>query len=368
VAAVATVVATSVLVGIQPVAAGGGGGTVGPYAQNNLVSDIPGVAPITDPHLVNPWGMSHSATSPVWVSDNGTGVTTLYDGSGNPFPVGSPLVVRIPAPPSAGQGATSAPTGQVFAGGSGGFVVHSHGRSGQAFFIFATEDGTIAAWNPTVSLHHAILTVDRSTVVDPLGDVGAVYKGLALATTGSGPFLYATDFRFGQVEVFDSNFKLVKTFTDRNLPDGYAPFGIQNVGGNLIVTFAKQDKFKHDDVAGPGHGFVDVFSPLGIKMQRLASRGTLNSPWGIAQAPSTFGPAAGDVLIGDFGDGRINAFQTNGTFDGQLATASGPIAIDSLWGLIFGNGSQGADTNSLYFSAGIGGEAHGLFGDIVPAS
>jgi uncharacterized protein (TIGR03118 family) len=365
-AALAVTASVGALIGVQPAAAGSG---LGPYSQTNLVSDIPGVAPITDPHLVNPWGMSHSSTSPVWVSDNGAGVSTLYDGSGNPFPAGTPLVVRINAPPSAGPGATGTPTGQVFSGDVGGFNVAADGKSGPSIFIFATEDGTIAGWNPTVELKHAITKVDRSTVTDPAGDVGAVYKGLAIATTPGGSFIYATNFRFGQVEVFDTNFRLVSTFTDRGVPQGYAPFGIQNVGGNLVVTFAKQDAQKHDDAHGPGRGFVDVFSPSGRRLERLASRGTLNSPWGIAEAPSTFGPAARDILIGNFGDGRINAFKSSGAFKGQLSNGSGaPIAIDGLWGLIFGNGSQGASSNALYFSAGIADEAHGLFGDIVPAS
>ena len=252
------------------------------YQQNNLVSDIPGLAAHTDPNLRNSWGTSTGPGLPIWVSDNATGKATLYDGQGNPQPGpgNQQLVVSIPAPPSAGAGAVGAPDGTVFNAAASGFVISKGGVSAPSRFLFATEDGTIVGWNPAVDPTHAVIAVDRSTATDPAGDRGAVYKGLALVSTPAGNFLYATNFRFGTVEVFDSNFNLVNTFTDPTVPAGFAPFGIHNIGGNLFVTFAKQDAAKFDDDAGPGQGFVDVFAPNGDLLQRLASGGRLDSPWG----------------------------------------------------------------------------------------
>ena len=211
--------------------------------------------------------------------------------------------------------------------------------------------------------------VDRSTATDPAGDRGAVYKGLALVSTPAGNLLYATNFRFGTVEVFDSNFNLVNTFTDPTVPAGFAPFGIHNIGGDLFVTFAKQDAAKFDDEAGPGHGFVDVFAPNGDLLQRLASRGRLDSPWGVTLAPATFGAFAGDILVGNFGNGRINAFApSTGQFLGQLKSNHGPLTIPGLWGLRFPTGSLNVVPGALYFTAGLNHEADGLFGDIIPRS
>jgi len=340
------------------------------YRQTNLVSDIPGLALHTDPNLRNPWGTSTGPGLPIWASDNHTGVTTLYDGQGNPQPGPGKqqLVVSIPAPPSAGPGAVGAPDGTVFNPTPGGFAVTKNGVSGSARFLFATEDGTIVGWNPAVDPTHAVIAVDRSTVTDNAGNVGAVYKGLALVSTPAGKFLYATNFRFGTIEVFDSNFHLVNSFTDPTVPPGFAPFGIHNIGGNLYVTFAKQDAAKHDDDAGPGNGFVDVFAPNGIFLQRLASRDRLNSPWAVTLAPATFGAFGGDILVGNFGDGRINAFNpTTGQFLGQLRNHGGPITISGLWGLRFPAGSLNVTPNALYFTAGTNDEADGLLGDIVPA-
>jgi len=199
-------------------------------------------------------------------------------------------------------------------------------------------------------------------------DHGAVYKGLALVSTPAGKFLYATNFRFGTIEVFDSNFHLVNSFTDPTVPAGFAPFGIHNIGGNLYVTFAKQDAAKQDDDVGPGNGFVDVFAPNGHLLQRLASQGRLNSPWAVTLAPPTFGAVGGDILVGNFGDGRINAFDpTTGQFLGQLRNHGGPITISGLWGLRFPAGSLNVTPNALYFTAGPNDEADGLLGDIVPA-
>jgi uncharacterized protein (TIGR03118 family) len=340
------------------------------YQQTNLVSDIPGLALHTDPNLRNSWGTSTGPGLPIWVSDNATGVATLYDGQGNPQPGpgNQQLVVSIPAPPSAGPGAVGAPDGTVFNPTPDGFAVSQNGVSAPARFLFATEDGTIAGWNPAVDPTHAVIAVDRSTVTDQAGDHGAVYKGLALVSTPAGKFLYATNFRFGTIEVFDSSFHLVNSFTDPTVPAGFAPFGIHNIGGNLYVTFAKQNTAKFDDDAGPGHGFVDVFAPDGNLLQRLASRGRLDSPWGVTLAPATFGAFGGDILVGNFGDGRINAFNpTTGQFLGQLRTHGGPITISGLWGLRFPAGSLNVTPNALYFTAGLNHEADGLLGDIVPA-
>jgi uncharacterized protein (TIGR03118 family) len=367
-------VAAAVSVGLAaaaPPASAGHATATRTYAQTNLVSDIPGLAAHTDPNLRNSWGTATGPGLPIWVSDNASGVTTLYDGQGNPQPGSgdNQLVVTIPAPPSAGPGAVGAPDGTVFNPTAGGFLVSRNGVSASARFLFATEDGTIAGWSPSVDPTRAVLAADRSTVTDPAGDVGALYKGLALVNTATGKFLYATNFRFGTVDVFNNNFELVNSFTDPTVPAGFAPFGIHNIGGDLYVTFAKQDAAKHDDDAGPGHGFVDVFAPNGDLIQRLASRGRLNSPWAVTLAPSTFGAFGGDILVGNFGDGRINAFDpATGQFLGQLRSQQGPITIPGLWGLRFPTGSLNVTPNALYFTAGPNHEADGLLGHITPAA
>ena len=326
------------------------------YQQHNLVSDIPLLADHLDANLVNPWGMSSSATSPFWVSDNRTGVTTLYNGSGVP----QALVVTIPPP--AGGTPPSAPTGQIFNGGADFELAPGQ----PARFIFATEDGTISGWNPSTNPTNAILKVDNSGA--------AVYKGLAIGNNGSGNFLYAANFSQGRIDVFDTTFApatLAGSFTDPNLPSGFAPFNIQNLNGNLYVTYAKQDAAKLDDVAGPGNGFVDVYDTNGNLAKRLISNGSLNSPWGLALAPVNFGTFSNTLLVGNFGDGLINGFDpTTGAFLGSLEASGGnPITIEGLWGLKFGNGANGFDPNTLYFTAGIPGdgqvEDHGLFGSIA---
>ncbi len=363
-AAVSAVALTAV---DAPAKADGGGIAGRSYLQTNLVSDIPGLAAHTDPNLRNPWGTSVGPGSPIWVSDNAAGVTTLYDGAGN----ARPLVVTIPAAPSAGAAAVGTPTGQAFNTfdpGSSDFVISKAGASGPGFFLFATEDGTIEGWNPNVDPARAVIAVDRSTATDSAGDVGAAYKGLALVTTPAGKFLYASNFRFGTVDVFDSHFDLVNSFTDPTVPAGFAPFGIHNIGGKLFVTFAKQDAEKHDDVSRPGNGFVDVFSPNGDLLQRFVSRGKLDSPWAVTLAPSTFGAFGGDILVGNFGDGRINAYDpSTGEHVGQLSSpVGGPITIAGLWGLRFAPATPGAGPNTLFFTAGINHEADGLFGEITP--
>jgi uncharacterized protein (TIGR03118 family) len=322
------------------------------YVQVNLVSDIPGTAVVTDQNLVNPWGIANGPTSPFWINENGTGRSALFAKDGTPF--AQLRSVRIPPPH--GSTGSSAPTGIVF-NGTPDFVVSGNGMSGPSIFIFATEDGTISGWNPQVAFRHAVLTVDNS-------GIGAVYKGLAFAQTQNGNFIYATNFFDGSVEMYDTNFQLVKTFTDITLPPGYAPFGIQRMGGFLYVTFAKQNDEKHDDVAGPGHGFVDVFNFQGHMVKRFASGGVLNSPWGLAKAPANFGKFSGDILVGNFGDGRINAFDpTTGDFVGSLRDVNNKvISIDGLWALTFGNGGSTGPRNALFFTAGLDDETHGLFG------
>lgn len=333
----------------------------GSFHQTNLVSDIPGLAQSTDRNLVNPWGLSSSATSPIWVSDNNAGVSTLYTGSGATVP----LVVTIPAPGSPTGGT---PTGTVFNTTPSDFEVKKGtGTPAKALFLFATEDGTILGWSPAIDRGSAIIAVDNSAVPD--SDNGAVYKGLTLGTSGGNNYLYAANFRSGAVDVFNGTFQQVSlgagSFMDPMLPSGYAPFGIENVSGQIFVTFAKQDATRHDDVRGPGNGFVDIFGTDGTFVRRFATQGTLNAPWGIALAPSTFGNFHGDVLIGNFGDGLINAYTPAGVLRGQLKSeTSAPIQIDGLWGLRFGNGGNGGDPSTLFFAAGIQGEAHGLFGTI----
>lgn len=325
------------------------------YLQRNLVCDLPGVALHTDTNLLNPWGISLSSSSPFWISDNHSGLSTLYDGSGTP----QALVVNIPSP--TGFNPLGAPTGTIF-NSTTNFLVASNAP---ARFIFATEDGTIIGWNTGTN---AVLKVDNSTN-------GAVYKGLAIGTAAGGTYLYATDFHNGKVDVFDSNYKAVTlsgTFNDPSVPSWFAPFGIQNINGQLYVTYAMQDAAKHDDVAGPGHGYVDIFSTTGELVRQLVATGVLNSPWGLVRAPVGFGPVGGALLVGNFGDGAINAFDpATGSWLATLNDTNGlPLQIQGLWGLVFGNGSKGGDAHTLYFSAGIAGpgavEDHGLFGSLSP--
>lgn len=322
------------------------------YVQRNLVSDTPSIpAEQTDPQLVNPWGVAFNPFGVVWVSDNGTGVSTLYDGNG----IKQTLVVTIP-PLVAGE--TGNPTGIVFYGGPG-FVVTSGGASAPARFIFSSEDGTITAWAPAVNP-----TVAIRVATTP----GAIYKGLAVGAGGTGPLLYATDFRNAKVDVFDTNFNPVTLpgtpFRDPTIPDGFAPFGIQAIGGDIYVTYAKQDEEREDDVTGPGRGYVSVFDPNGVFQRRLISRGQLNAPWGLALAPASFGKFGNRLLVGNFGDGRINAYDpATGKFVGALKGVDGmPIVIEGLWGIQFGNGLNSQPTNTLFFAAGPDDEEHGLYG------
>ena len=324
------------------------------YSQTNLVTDNQAIltglgytpAVSVDPNLVNPWGISHSATSPFWLSDNGTGLSTVYNSNGSILPV----VETIPP-------AGSAPTGQIF-NNTTDFKVGGASTN----FIFATEGGTIAArvgGSPT-----ATIVVDNSAA-------GAVYKGLAIGNDGSGNFLYAANFNSGKIDVFDTNFApatLPGSLTDPNLPAGYAPFNVQVLNGALYVTYALQDSAKHDDVAGLGNGYVDKYDLSGNFIARVASNGPLDSPWGLDIAPAGFGEFANDLLVGNFGDGMIDAYNPVsdallGSLDDELGN---PIVIDGLWGLINGTGGvNGGDPNSVYFAAGLDNENDGLFGRLT---
>jgi len=330
------------------------------YTQTNLVSDGFLPAEHTDPNLINPWGVASSHTGPFWVSDNGTGVTTIYDGRGAPVSIDGHSSITIAALP--GQTDPSAPTGQVFNDTHRGFNISSNGHTGSARFLFATEDGTISGWNPNVDSASSVIAVDKSAS-------DAVFKGLAIGSTHGHTYLYAADFHNGVVDVFNNHFHEVKHFTDKNLPDGYAPFNVQALNGHLFVTFALQDADKEDDVAGAGHGYVDEFDFSGHLLHRVASQGPLDSPWGLAIAPSGFGKFSHDLLVGNFGDGRINAYDPHDFhFLGTVDDPSGnQVVIGDLWALVPGNRGPHSDPHSMYFTAGVQDEAHGLFGKLTAA-
>ena len=321
------------------------------YLQANLVSDLPGVAQLQDTNLLNPWGISFSATSPFWVSDNGSGLSTLYavtnDSSGAPHVAKQGLQVSIP-----GDGV---PTGQLFDGA---------GSFNGDIFVFAGEDGTISGWRGALGTA-AELLVARTN---------AVYKGITLDTNTGTPLLILANFREGTVDIYDTNLDLVQ-FSDPKAPAGYAPFNVQDFDGLVIVTFAKQDAEKHDDVAGPGHGLIDIFIPRTGRFFRFAT-GTdaggflnaINSPWGVTVSPAHFGAHGDQLLVGNFGSGTIMTFGIFGDFRGFLNdTNHRPISINGLWGIRFGNGGKAGVPGTLYFAAGLNDEADGLFGSIVPA-
>jgi uncharacterized protein (TIGR03118 family) len=335
----------------------------GAYVQRNLISDgfVAAEQP-PDPNLVNAWGIALSSTSPMWVADNGTGLSTIYDGNGVP----RSLVVEIPTPTDPNGGT---PTGIVF-NGSASFSVTGTAADGStvtgfSHFIFATEDGVIAGWPGGT---RAFVGVDNSVTT------GAVYKGLALVSLnadGTDQRLYATDFHNARVDVFDNMFAPVTTlpadaFTDPQLPPGYAPFGIQAIGGNVFVTYAKLEAGSDDEVAGQGLGFVDVYDANGGLLSRVASRGLLNAPWGVALAPAGFGKFSNSLLVGNFGDGSIIAFDTkNFTPQGPLHGQDGRVLhIDGLWGIAFGNDHNDQPSTTLFFAAGPDDEHHGLYGRI----
>jgi uncharacterized protein (TIGR03118 family) len=316
------------------------------YSWENLQSDIAGVAEHVDPNLINPWGMAASSGGTIWVSDNGAGVSTLYNQAG----VANSLVVSIPTAERNRDGANS--TGVVF-NSTASFPVKVHGNSQPSRFIFVSEDGSISGWNPALDQTHAIIAVDNGT---NHGNNSAIYKGVTLGMANGHNFLYATNFHTGHVETYDENFHQTNHngFADPNLPEGYAPFGIRNINGQIYVTYALQDHKKKDDVPGDGHGFVNVFDTSGNFLRRLVSQGNLDSPWGLALVE-------GDKLwIGNFGDGKINNYDpTTGAFLGTINRADGtPLVFQGLWDLLpLGKG--------VYFTAGIADEAHGLFGLIT---
>lgn len=327
------------------------------YELRKLVAGTAAVgAKDSDPNLVNGWGLAFNPLGFVWVAAQGAGRSALYDGDGHP----QSLVVTIPPP--AGPAAPGKPTGIVFHGG-GGFIVRNGSSSGPSRFIFAGEDGVISGWAPNVDFTNASRVVDNSAA-------GAVYKGLAISAGGQGALLYATDFRNARIDVFDATFAPfalpAKAFRDPHLPHGFAPFGIQAIGGDIYVTYAKQNADKDDEVPGRGLGLVSVFSPNGDYVRRLITRGALNAPWGLALAPASFGKFGNHLLVGNAGDGVINAYDTvSGRFAGRLrGTDREPLRIGGLCGLQFGNGVNNQPLNTLFFAAGPNDEERGLYGRI----
>ncbi|MDD5266909.1 MAG: TIGR03118 family protein [Methylococcales bacterium] len=341
------------------------------YTRTDLTADVAPTAKHLDPNLVNAWGLSRSSASPWWISDNGTGLSTLYDLDGAP----QTLVVTIPPP---GKSGTSAPTGTVF-NYTSEFMIQQQqgGTQAKAIFLFVTEDGTISGWNPKVNATNAVIAVNRSGK--------AIYKGCAIAQTRKGSRLYATNFQSGKVEVFDGAFNRIhldehafrlddhdfdKDASSINKNGSYVPFNIQNVGGNLVVTFAKKQAGAKDETAGKGLGRVVVFDVNGHKLLSLQHGPWMNAPWGIAMAPSDFGTFSHRLLIGNFGDGKINAFNpVSGHFVGSLLDANNkpnPLVIDGLWAISFGGGNlKSGALNELYFTAGPNDEANGLFGKLT---
>jgi uncharacterized protein (TIGR03118 family) len=319
------------------------------YSATNLQSDISGLAAHVDPNLVNPWGMAANSTgSVIWVSDNGTGVSTLYNQADG---TALSLVVTIPTAARNKNGGN--PTGIVFNGPpSSSFKVTLNGISAPARFIFVSEDGSISGWNPTLDQTHAIIAVDNGT---NLGSERAIYKGATLGVANGHNFLYVTNFHTGRVETYDENFRKVnpRGFVDHTLPAGYAPFGIRNINDEIFVTYALQDAKAEDDVAGPGNGFVNVFDTSGNFLRRLVSNGNLNAPWGLALVE-------GELWIGNFGDGTINNYNPmTGAFIETISKADAmPLQIDGLWDLL-------PLSAGVYFTAGIADEEHGLFGLIT---
>ncbi len=324
------------------------------FATRTLVADSGTGAEHTDPRLVNAWGIAFNPAGFVWVANNGSASSTLYDGNGVP----QSLVVAIP-PGSAGP---SNPTGIVFNSGAA-FQVTQNGATGGSAFIFASENGTLAGWSPAVNRTNAVVAVDT-------GAGGAVYKGLAIAAFSGASYLYAADFRNGRIDVYDSTWQRVTlpggSFSDPNLPAGYAPFGIQAIGGRIYVAYAQHAAGSADETRGSGLGIVDVFDAGGALMKRLVTGGALNAPWGLAQAPANFGAASNMLLVANFGDGKINAYNVDtGAFAGTLTRAGGAaIVIDGLWGIAFGPGVNSQPTNTLFYTAGPGDETHGAYGRI----
>jgi uncharacterized protein (TIGR03118 family) len=332
------------------------------YKQTNLVSDIMGMAPVHDPNLKNPWGLTRSSSSPWWVGNNNSGTSTLYTGAGAIVPINGTGTVTVP-PPKFAPGAQSTPTGVVFNGSPTDFLV-APGKS--AHFIFVTEDGTISGW---AGGQNATLVVDNS---DNGGSDGAVYKGATSGEINGKKYLYVTNFRSAKVEVYDTNFKRVhfgeEAFDADHIPRGFSPFNIQNIGGSLFVTYAKQDAARHDDVRGDGLGFVEIFTPAGRHIGHLQHGDWFNAPWGVVWTTRDFGEFSNAILVGNFGSGWIAAF--NGFTYKFMGFVKAPddsiLTIDGLWSLTFANDGTAGLANTLYFTAGINGEQDGLFGMITP--
>ncbi len=316
-----------------------------------LTSDITAVGSYNDTNLVNPWGMSTSPSGPWWISDNNSGLSTLYVASGQP----QSLVVTIP--PASGSG-TGSPSGTVYNASTTSFKIHDQATP----FLFCTEDGTISGW---YAGSQAFIAVNNSSS-------NAVYKGMAIATANGNNYLYVANFWSGAVEVYDGNYSPFSfgsnSFMDPNIPAGFAPFNIQLIGNSLVVTYAKQDAARHDDVPGPGNGYVDVYDTQGNLQLSLAHTLYLNAPWGVVQAPSSFSGFAGDLLVGNFGSGLITAYNlSTGAWIGNMLNVNDlPVQIDGLWALTFGNGGSDGPTGTLFFTAGPYGENHGIFGSITP--
>ena len=370
--------AVGVACALSVVACGGGGGsgsrmaTAG-FTDSALVSNNTGVVATTttlDANLSNPWGLATSPGLPFWIADNHSNLATLYSGTGQiqtSAATGSNTVgVSIPA---SAAGVPSNPTGQVY-NGTGGFLISTSKGQETALFIFAGEGGTIAAWAKD-SGAKAVTSYDDG--VDNGAD-HAVYKGLALGAVNGASFLYATDLHNNKIDVFDTNFAkpadMQGKFKDPTMPAGFAPFGIVALNSQLYVTYAMQDAAKHDEATGAGLGYVDVFDFSGNFVSRFASTGPLNAPWGIALAPTGFGSLAGDLLIGNFGDGTVNIFAPNGT---SLATSMGPLtlnngtmfAVPGLWALVFGDGDSDKPLTTLFYTAGFADQTDGVLGSIT---
>jgi uncharacterized protein (TIGR03118 family) len=357
------------------------------YVQKNLVSDISqpnnvdGSKVLVDPNLKNPWGLTRSSGSPWWVGNNNSGTSTLYDGSGNPqnfFPNPADpknpkdLVnfITVPAAPKTTP-PVGTPTGVVFNGSPTDFLVAGPGT--HAIFMFATEDGTISAWNPGVNVGNSVIKVDHS---DNGSARGAVYKGMTSGEINGNKFLYVTNFRSGKVEVYDTTFKQVHlgnpgdddAFDDDQIPRDFAPFNVQNIGGTLFVTYARQDAARHDPVGGDGFGFVELFTPTGKHIGHLEHGDWFNAPWGVVWTTRDFGEFSNAILVGNFRSGWIAAF--NGFTHKFIGFLKNPdnslVTIDGLWSLTFGNDAGAGPANTLFFTAGINNEIDGLFGTLAP--
>jgi len=372
------------------------------YTQKNLVSDLAqpvnsdGSKVILDPNLKNPWGLTRSATSPFWIANNNSGTSSLYANgiptNNFPDPAGSVFdnFIFVPPPGFAPAGTQSAPTGVVFNGSPTDFLLDKGTPANQpAIFIFSTEDGTISGWNPVANVAagakppsiNAVLEVDNS---DNGSAKGAVYKGATSAEFNGKKFLYVTNFRSARVEVYDTNFKPVHFGEDafdadddhgdrddrdsESVPRGFAPFNIQNIGGSLFVTYAKQDALRHDPVGGEGLGFVEIFTPDGKHIGHLQHGPWMNAPWGVVWTPRDFGAFSNSILVGNFRSGWIAAF--NGfthKFEGFVRNPDNSLVfIDGLWSLTFGNNGGAGSSNTLFFTAGLNGEQDGLFGTLTP--